>query len=120
MTIPSKVAKLGALLALATLLTACNGAPSDAQVRQALEAQIQQDLKQVSGISGLAGPKFEEMAESMMPKIDNISPQGCEAAGNDIYNCTVESTVTVMGVSNTNMQEFSFKKNQAGEWKVIR
>ena len=119
MTIMTKSAKLGWVVGLAALLSACGG-PSDAQVRQALETQIQNDLKQVSGISGLVGSEFGDMAESMMPKIDNISPQGCEKAENDIYNCTVESTVTVMGVSQTNMQEFSFKKNKAGEWRVVR
>lgn len=116
----TNVAKLGLVLGLAAVLTACGGAPSDAEVRQALEAKIQSELKQVSGMSGLLGSEFEDMAENMMPKIDNISPQGCEAAENDIYNCTVESTITIMGIQQTNMQEFSFKKNKNGEWKVLR
>ena len=112
--------KLGLVFGLAAVLTACGGAPSDSEVRKALQEQIQNDLKQVSDMSGLAGSDFEDMAEGMMPKVDNISPQGCESAGNDIYNCTVEATITVMGMQQTNMQEFSFKKNKSGEWKVVR
>ena len=120
MKVIKNITKLGLVFGLVGALAACGGAPSDAEVRKALEEQIQQDLKQVSGISGLAGSGFEDIAENMMPKIDNISPQGCESAANDIYNCTVEATITVMGIQQTNMQEISFKKNKAGEWKVVR
>lgn len=112
------VTKLGLVFGLAAVLTACGGAPSDAEVRKALEEQIQSDMNQVTG--GLKGAGLGDAMDSMMPKIDNISPQGCEEAANDIYNCTVEATITVMGMQQTNMQEFSFKKNKAGEWKVMR
>ena len=116
----TNVAKLGLVLGLAAVLTACGGAPSDAEVRKAVEAKILQERKQVSGMTGLLGSDFEDMAESMMPKINDISPQGCEAADKDIYNCTVESTMTVMGIEQTIMQDFSFKKNKNGEWKILR
>ncbi|MBO1519932.1 hypothetical protein [Oceanisphaera pacifica] len=56
----------------------------------------------------------------MMPKVEDISPQGCEAADNDVYLCTVEATVTMMGVEKKEMQDFRFKKNSEGDWKVIR
>lgn len=114
------VTKSGLVFALAAMLSACGGAPSDAEVSQALAAQMQQDLKHVSSIPGLAGSRFEAMAASMLPKIDNISPQGCEAAEHDIYNCTVETTITVMGIQQTSMQDFRFKQNKAGEWRLMR
>ncbi|MGO1247858.1 MAG: hypothetical protein ACTHXN_08055 [Oceanisphaera sp.] len=118
MTIINQMAKLGLVLGAAAVLTACGGAPSDSQVRQVLEEQIERDLAQLSGIAGQAG--LEDVAKGMMPKVEDISPQGCEAADNDVYICTVEATVTMMGVQNTEMQDFRFKKNNDGDWKVIR
>ena len=112
------ITKLGLVFGLAAVLTACGGAPSDAEVRKALEAQIQSDMNQVTG--GLKGTGLDGAMDGMMPKIDNISPQGCEAAGNDIYNCTVEATVTMMGMKQTNMQNINLKKNKDGEWKIVR
>lgn len=115
----NKIAQLGLVLGLAAVLTACGGAPSDKEVRKALEAQIESDMAQMTGGLNAAGLGGDAM-DGMMPKIDNISPQGCEAAGNDIYNCTVEATVTMMGMQQTNMQNINLKKNKAGEWKIVR
>ena len=114
----NKIAQLGLVLGLATLLTACGGAPSDKEVRKALEAQIESDMAQMTG--GLNAAGLGGAMDGMMPKIDNISPQGCEAAANDIYNCAVEATVTMMGMQQTNMQNINLKKNKAGEWKIVR
>ncbi|MBU3824932.1 MAG: hypothetical protein H9917_08915 [Candidatus Oceanisphaera merdipullorum] len=118
MKVANKVTKLGLVFGLAAVLSACGGAPSDEDVRKALEEQIQSDMNQVTG--SLKGTGLDGAMDGMMPKIDNISSQGCEKADNDIYNCTVEATMTVMGMQQTNMQEVSFKKNKAGEWKVVR
>ena len=112
------ITKLGWVFGLVALLSACGGAPSDAQVRKALEEKIQSDLQKISDMPSLEGSGFEEMAGSMMPKIENLSPQGCEAADNDIYNCTVEATISVMGREQTSTEVFRLKK-QSGKWEVI-
>lgn len=118
MKVVKNVTKLGLVFGLAAVLTACGGAPSDSDVRKALEEQIQSDMSQVTG--GLKGAGLDGALDGMMPKIDKITPQGCESVGNDIYSCAVEATMTIMGMQQTNMQEFSFKKNKSGEWKVVR
>ena len=112
------VTKLGLVFGLAAVLTACGGAPSDKEVRKALEEQIQKDMNQLTGGLKIAG--LDGAMDGMMPKVEDISPQGCEAAGNDVYNCTVETTNSVMGMQQTSMQEYRFKKNKAGEWKILR
>ncbi|NLJ92781.1 MAG: hypothetical protein GX324_06975 [Aeromonadales bacterium] len=112
------IIKLGWVFGLVALLSACGGAPSDAQVRKALEEKIQSDLQKISDMPSLEGSGFEEMANSMMPQVENLSPQGCEAADNDVYNCTVEATITVMGMEQTTTEVFRFKK-QSGKWEVV-
>ena len=111
--------KLGLVCVMAAMLAACGGAPSDAEVRQALEDQVKNELAQIPGLSDLQDSGMQEMVASMMPKIENISPQGCESADNDAYLCTVEVTVSIMGQTQTNMQDVRLKKNKSGEWKIV-
>lgn len=118
MKVVTSAAKLGFVLSLVAVLTACGDAPSDAEVRKALEEQIQSETEQLK--SGLKESGLDGAMAGMMPKIDNISPQGCKAAGNDIYNCTVEAAMTIMGNKQTNMHNISLKKNKDGAWKVVR
>lgn len=112
--------KLGLVFGMAAALAACGGGPSDAEVRKVIEDQVASELEQVSGIAGVKDSGMEEMVSSMMPKIENISPQGCKSSDNDAYLCTVEVTATMMGQTQTNMQDLRLKKNKSGEWKIIR
>lgn len=108
--------KLGAVIVLSAALAACGGAPSEKEVRAALEKRIKSDLGQISAMAGDHGADLA----GMMPKIENISVNGCDSVGNDVYECSVEATVSMMDSEHTNTENVRFKKDKQGEWQVVR
>lgn len=111
--------KLGAVIVLSAALAACGGAPSEKEVRAALEKRIKSDLGQISAMAGGHGADLADLA-GMMPKIENISVNGCDSVGNDVYECSVEATVSMMDSEHTNTENVRFKKDKQGEWQVVR
>ena len=112
--------KFGSVVAMAAALAACGGGPSDSEVRNALEKRIQNDLGALSGLASLTGGDAQKMMDSMIPKIENISVQGCDSIGNDVYQCSVEATLKMMGKENIVMEDIRLKKSSEGEWLIVR
>lgn len=112
--------KLGSVVAMAAALAACGGAPSESEVRHALEKQIKSDLEKITSMAGGADSDALAMMDSMMPKIENISVDGCDSIGNDVYQCSVEATLTVMGQEQSTIENIRLKKSSKGEWLIVR
>lgn len=112
--------KLGAVIVLSAALAACGGAPSEKEVRAALEKRIKSDLGQISAMAGGHGADLKELMDGMMPTIENLNVKGCDSVGNDVYECSVEATVSMMDSEHTNIENVRFKKDKQGEWQVVR
>ena len=112
--------KLGAVIVLSAALAACGGAPSEKEVRAALEKRIKSDLGQISAMAGGHGADLKELMDGMMPKIENISVNDCDSVGDDVYQCSVEATVSMMGEKHSNTEDIRLKKDKQGEWQVVR
>ncbi len=83
--------KLGLVVGVAAVLTACGGgAPSEADVQQALEKEIQLQIDRAAGSSSA---DVKNVLASLMPKIEKITLHGCESLGDDAYQCTVEAAL---------------------------
>lgn len=95
---------------IATLLTACSGAPSEGDIRGALERQQKAE--------GAATPA---MMKSFIPKVEltEVKKLGCEAAGEKAYRCDVEVTVKAMGRVATNSTQLRLVRGGEG-WMVSR
>lgn len=113
-------AQLGLVFAMTAALAACGGAPSEAEVRQVLEDQIQLDLSKIGEMTGTDTSGLGDMVNSMMPKVEKISLQGCDAEDNGVYKCSVEATVIIFGQEQTNIEDIRLKKNKEGEWRLMR
>ncbi len=107
--------RLGAVLAMAAVLTACGGAPSESDVRNAFAAAIAEQTPLPE--SGLT--EADKKLAELMPNIEVLSLGSCEAAENDVYMCLVEAKITVMGRSATTTQKVGLKKDTAGDWIIV-
>lgn len=112
--------KLGAVIVLSAALAACGGAPSEKEVRAALEKRIKSDLGQISAMAGGHGADLKELMDGMMPTIENLNVKGCDSVGDDVYQCSVEATVSMMGEKHSNTEDIRLKKDKQGEWQVVR
>lgn len=112
--------KLGAVIVLSAALAACGGAPSEKEVRAALEKRIKSDLGQISAMAGAHGADLKELMDGMMPTIENLNVKGCDSVGDDVYQCSVEATVSMMGEKHSNTEDIRLKKDKQGEWQVVR
>ena len=112
--------KLGAVIVLSAALAACGGAPSEKEVRAALEKRIKSDLGQISAMAGGHGADLKELMDGMMPTIENLNVKGCDSVGDDVYQCSVEATVSMMGEKHSNTEDIRLKKDKQGEWHVVR
>ena len=94
----------GALL----LLTACGGAPSDADIKSALE--------KATAMSAKAVAQFDVMgiAKSMQPEFKNIKKIGCKEDGEKAYKCDVEYEVTQLGNTSKQTMPMRFVKGSDG------
>lgn len=104
----SDVAGRAAVSALAALLVACSGAPSEGDIRGALERQQKAETEAMPG-----------MLKGMLPKVEltDVKKLGCEAAGEKAYRCDVEVTVKAMGRVATNSTRMRLVKGSEG-WMV--
>ncbi len=106
----SGLAKWAAPAVIATLLAACSGAPSEGDIRSALERQQKAEAA--------ATPA---MLQSFIPKVEltGVKKLGCEAAGEKAYRCDVEVTVKAMGKVATNSAQLRLVRGSEG-WMVSR
>lgn len=94
----------------ALLMSACSGAPSEGDIRGALERQQKAESAALPG-----------MLKGMLPSVEltNVKKVGCEAAGEKAYRCDVEVTVKAMGRVATNSAQLRLVRGSEG-WMVSR
>ena len=81
----------------ALILSGCSGAPSEGDIKAAIEKEMQDNIEAGRAAGGTT---VAEMMKGMMPKIKNIKKIGCKDDGENAYLCDVEMDVTQMNVTN--------------------
>ena len=105
----SKTVSLAVLTTIA--LSACGGAPSESDMKGALEKQMKMELDASKKFMGGAGAG---MAEALMPKIDGLKKIGCKEDGEKAYRCDVELEVSRNGQTNKAPGNIRFVKGSEG------
>jgi hypothetical protein len=97
----------GALL----LLTACGGAPSEGDIKAAIEKQMGADVK---AMAQMGGKQAADMFKGLVPEIKSVKKIGCKEDGEKAYKCDVEMEVTQMGSTNKGVAPMRFVKGSDG------
>ncbi len=99
------------VIAGAAALTACSGAPSDGDIKAALEKQKQNEAK---AMEAFGGKRAAEMMKGLAPEVKSIKKIGCKEDGENAYKCDVELEVTQMGSTNKAIAPMRFVKGSDG------
>jgi hypothetical protein len=111
MTIYSNTTKSILIVATTLTLTACGGAPSESDIKSAIEKQVQNEEKAMQAFSG---KKEAALMKSLAPEVKSIKKIGCKEDGEKAYKCDVELEVTQMGVTNKGIAPMRFVKGSDG------
>lgn len=95
------------------LLTACGGAPSEGDIKSALEKSRADSLKSMAQFGN------SEMVKSMLPEFKNIRKIGCKEDGEKAYKCDVELEVSVGGNTNKGIAPLRLVKGSDG-WMATK
>lgn len=89
-------------------LTACSSAPSDGEIKSAIDKQMQADKKALG-----------KLADNDMfnVEIKNVKKIGCKESGEKAFMCDVELFVSKNGVENKGVRTMKFVKASDG-WVV--
>lgn len=104
-----------AALASALLLAACGSAPSEDDMRAAMDRQMQ---AQVEGAGKLFGHTGAGLMKDMMPEVQSLKKVGCKADGDNAYLCDVELGVKQLGITHQSLVQLRFVKASQG-WTVV-
>lgn len=92
----------------AAVLAACSGAPSEGDIRSALERQQQAEAAATPARMKAVVPQVE---------ITGLKKLGCESAGEKAWRCDVEVTVQAMGRVVTSATKLRLVRGSEG-WMV--
>jgi hypothetical protein len=104
--------KTAAIVILTSVvLTAYGGAPSESDMKEALEKQMKIEMNASKSFMGGAGA---DMAAKLMPKIEGLKKIGCKEDGEKAYRCDVELEVSQDGRINKGPGNMRFVKGSEG------
>ena len=110
----SKVISPRAFAALGcAMLAACSGAPSEGDIRSALDQQMKAEQESLAKIGGAV------LAKSMLPEVVGVKKVGCKDDGEKAYRCDVEVEVLQRGKTSKGPAAFRLVKLSDG-WSVSR
>jgi hypothetical protein len=99
------------IIFISASLTACGGAPSESDMKKAIDIQLQAEMTAAKQFMGGAGAS---MAEKLMPKIESLKKIGCKDDGENAYRCDLELEVTQNGITNKAPTRMRFVKGRDG------
>ena len=90
------------LIACAVLLTACGGSPSEAQIKEALQADMKRSQEQAAASARMllgeqAAEKAKQLAATNVGEIKDVHKIGCKDDGEKAYRCDFEVEVSRNG-----------------------
>lgn len=110
----TKVRTVRVFAALAcAFLAACSGAPSEGDIKGAVERQMQAEQAAMAKFGGAA------LAKSTMPTVTGVKKIGCKEDGEKAYRCDVEATVVQGGQTSKGTADWRLVKLSDG-WSVGR
>ena len=99
-----KILRALAGAAASIALTACGGAPSDSDIKKAIEKQSAEE---------------EKVLGDLLPSVKFVKKIGCNEDGENAFKCDVEVEVTQLGKTNNGVAPMRFTKGSNG-WVVSR
>ena len=111
-----KVFRLSAYIGGVLLLTSCSSEPSEKNMREALDKQLQ---SQVDGMQQMLGKEAVQSSKALLPEIKSLKKIGCKPDGNNAFNCDVELEVSQLGGSSKSATSIRFVKSSDG-WMAIK
>ena len=93
-------------------LTACSGAPSEGELKSAIENKMQADSKAMESAIGQQGMPAR-------PVITAVHKNSCKNEGNNTYTCTVELEVMQNGTATKGTAIMRFAKN-GDKWTATK
>lgn len=91
---------------VACTLAACSGAPSDSDMKKALQKNADQTIGALLG--------NDKNAQDAKPKYDSVKGLGCKSDGEKAYRCDVEIEMTSMLGKQKTAQSIRFVKGSDG------
>lgn len=105
------ISSLPFALVASLALTACGGAPSEAEIKATIEKQIAAERQ---AIQKMAGTQGTAMVNSLVPEIKSIKKIGCKDDGEKAYLCDVEMEVSQAGSTGKGVGPMRFVKGSDG------
>ncbi|OQW86024.1 MAG: hypothetical protein BWK72_19080 [Rhodoferax ferrireducens] len=93
------------------MLSACGGAPSEGDIKTAIEKQMTAEAK---GMAQMGGKQASDMMKNLLPEIKSVKKIGCKEDGEKAYKCDVEMEVSQMGNTNKGIAPIRFVKGSDG------
>ena len=113
----TKKISLSVLVTVSSLmLSACGGAPSEADMKTAINRETEAGIKTMEGFGGKAGA---DMARSMYPELQSLHKIGCKEDGEKAYRCDVEVEVKQNNSLQKNTAAIRFVKGSDG-WLMTK
>ena len=96
---------VGAML----LLTACGGAPSEGDIKSAIDRSMADTVKTLAQFG-----TNSNITKSVVPEIKNVKKIGCKEDGEKAYKCDVELEVSLHGNTTRSIAPMRFVKGSDG------
>lgn len=106
-----KTIKLMGIMGLSMALVACGGAPSEGEIKDALQKQTDQMIKSMGPLAKMSGIDTTE--------VRSVEKIGCEKDGENAYRCDVKVVVKVQGKEVSETSRGRFVKTSDG-WQASR
>lgn len=97
-------------------MAACGGAPSDGDIKAAIEKQTQAEAKAMEQFAEKQAPA---MFKDMMPEIKSVKKIGCKEDGEKAYRCDVEIEVSQGKTTDKSVTAMRFVKSSDG-WLAMK
>lgn len=106
-------AKMGLLIAMAASLAACSDEPTATDIQKAAAQAMEMDIdRQIGGDH----PELKNEIMSEMPKVNNVSLQGCEKQSAGAYHCEFTITLDFKGEKQDHDGSAVMTKDESGGW----
>lgn len=106
-----KISSTIAFAAACSALTGCGGAPSESDIKSAVEKQVKAEQDAMGQIAGKMGT---DMYKAMIPEIKGVHKIGCKEDGEKAYKCDIEVEVIQGGKTGKNATALRFVKGSDG------